>query len=204
MEKRVSPLRRSHSSGRNDNDLVDDEGAKWSMTMAVGGQWLDFEEDVFAVEEPVGDKADSYEGDGEGERGDFCAAIEGEEVVIGPVPGRYRIAIGADGVGDFYPDHVDDEEFGDAEGGDCVGAEDEPGEGEPLPCFGFVEVAYIDEPVEDCEGQESAACAEEDVGAGPEIFVDGEPDVPEGSCGETEDSGEEEAGEALRLGQGLR
>jgi len=49
--------------------------------------------------------------------------------VIGPVPGRYRVAVRANGVGDFDPDHVDDDELRDAEGGDCVGAEDEPGEG---------------------------------------------------------------------------
>ncbi len=35
-----------------------------------------------------------------------CAAVEGEEVVVGPEPGRDGFAVGADGVGDFDPDHV--------------------------------------------------------------------------------------------------
>ena len=89
----------------------------------------DFEEDAFAIEEPVGDEADGYECYCECQRRDIGAAVEGEEVVIGPVPSRNGVAIGADGVRNFYPDHVDDEELGDAEGCDRVGAEDEPREG---------------------------------------------------------------------------
>ena len=90
--------------------------------------WSDFDEDAFAVEEPVGDEADGYESYGEGQRRDVVAAVEGEEIVVAPEPCGDGLAVRADGVGDFDPDQIDDEKVGDAVGDDGVGAEDEPGE----------------------------------------------------------------------------
>jgi len=49
-------------------------------------------------------------------------------------------------------------------------------------------VVDIDEPIEGCECEERPACAEEDIGTGPKVFIDWEPDVPEKAGGEREDS----------------
>ena len=105
-------------------------------------------------------------------------------MVVDPEPGSDGLTVGSQLKWQFDPDQVFDEEDGDAEDGDGIGAEDQPGEGEPLPYFGLVEVPDVNQPVKESEEQQSPACAEENVGAGPQIFVDGEADVPERSGGE--------------------
>src|ERR1700733_14044214 len=104
-------------------------------------------------------------------------------MVVDPEPGGDRLTVRSQLKGEFDLDQGFDGEDGDAEDGDGVGAEDQPGEGKPLPYFGLAEVPDIDQPVKQSEEHRGPACAEEDVGAGPEIFVDGEAEVPEGSGG---------------------
>jgi hypothetical protein len=163
---------------------------------------LDFDEDAFAPEEPVGEEADGDKSEGEGHGCVLCAPVEGEEVMVGPEPCGDVFSVGSDGSGDFDPDQVFYDELGDAEGDDGVGAEDEPGPDEPFACFCLVEMADVDEPVAGGEADERAAGGNEDVGAGPEVFVDGKPEIPEETGGEAEKTGEEKADGALRLGDG--
>ncbi len=80
----------------------------------------DFDEDMFAPQYPVRDKANGDKGKSEGERGVLCTAVEGEEMVIDPEPGGN----GLTSVGNFNPDHIDDKEDRDAEGDDGVRTED--------------------------------------------------------------------------------
>src|SRR5258707_5785192 len=104
-------------------------------------------------------------------------------MMVGPEPGGDRFAGGGEGVGDLDPQHDFYDEVGDDEGGDGVGAEDEPGPEERFACGGVVEAAHVDEPVAEGEGEERPAGGVEDVGAGPEGLVDGEGEVPEEAGG---------------------
>src|SRR5882757_10171582 len=99
-----------------------------------GGFRSDFEEDVLAPEEPVGEEAGRHYGYGEGEGGHVGAAVAGEDVMVGPEPCGDGFAGGGEAVGDLDPEHDLDNQVGDDEGGDGVRAEDEPGPEEGLAC----------------------------------------------------------------------
>ena len=110
-----------------------------------------------------------------------------EEVAVGPEPG-------GDGVGGNSGSREAlagtliqiklDEEVGDDVGGDGVGAEDEPGPEDGFANGVGVQAADVDEPVAEGEEQERPSGGVEDIGAGPEVFVEGEGAGPEEAGGE--------------------
>ena len=174
--------------------------------LSWGNIWLDFEEELPAPEEPVGEEADGGEREGKGDGGEVGGGVAGEEVAVGPEPRRDARG-GRGGVdertgGDPDPEHDFDQSVGEDEGEDGVGAEDEPGKDQGLPCRFLVEAADVDEPVAQGEQQQRQAGGEEDVGVGPEIFVQGEREGPEKAQGERDEAGEEENAEDLDGGDG--
>ena len=93
------------------------------------------------------------------------------------------------------------EDLRDGVGGDGVGSEDQPWpEGGAAEVGAVLQTEDVDEPVAEGEREEGAAGGEEDVGAGPELLVDGEGEVPETSGEEADGGAEEEAAEGLALG----
>lgn len=167
-----------------------------------GSGLLKLEKDLFAVEEVVREEAEGNEGQGEGEGRDVGGAMAGEEVFVGPEPGGdgFDDSGGAGcgvAVGHLDPEGDLHEKIRDDEGGNGVGAEDEPGPEEGFADAAFVGTAHVYEPVAEDEQDEGAGGGEEDVGAGPEVLIDGEAEIPGASNHLAEERPGNEAGEGL-------
>jgi hypothetical protein len=164
---------------------------------------LNLQKDLSAPEEPVWEEAKGGEGEGEGQGRDMGGVVASEDVAVGPEPGRdagvWHGGVYQSACGDLDPEREFDEEVGEDEGGDGVGAEDQPGPEEGLSCGLVVHVADVDEPIAEGKQEERPAGAEEDVGTGPEVLVDGEGEGPEESEGKGDDAGEADYSEGLDL-----
>jgi hypothetical protein len=92
------------------------------------------------------------------------------------------------------PEHGFNEEFGDDEGRDGVRTEHQPGPEGCLSDAVFVlDSLHVYEPVEERQAEERDTCGDEDVGAGPEVLVDGKGAVPEFTGGDEDYASEREA-----------
>ncbi len=135
--------------------------------------------------------------------GEIGGAVEGEAVEVDPAEEGEGFAGGGDS---SYGDdgEVGDDRLRDDVGGDGVGAEDLPGPDESGGQSGFaLDLAQVEQPVEQPQRKQGPAGGEQDVGAGPEFLVEGKPGGPQVAGSEAEESGGEESGEALDGGDGV-